>query len=227
MDAAYAGIDERGDGDDLQFVREGPGVDSREFEEVVDEGAESAGVFLQRAEIFVGLGEAVLDRFEHRCDRRDRCSEIVAGGGDEFAAGVEQALELGGHRVERASELREFARAVGWSAHGQVAFGELVRCRAQLLEATGDRCGQHERDGHGACGRAGGDREDLHVGAHVEHDPARQQHGSQRQYHGEQPERGKLVANRREAAQGERAEYPHDQGGRRDGQGEVDHGTNL
>ena len=48
---------------------------------------------------------------------------------------------------------------------------------------------------------AGRDGEDLHVGAHVEHHPARQQHGRKRQEDGKQPERGELRPHRRQPAQ--------------------------
>jgi len=58
---------------------------------------------------FRDVGEPVLDRLEHRRDRRDRRAEIVACGGDELAACIEEALEVRGHLVERAAELRELA----------------------------------------------------------------------------------------------------------------------
>ena len=84
-------------------------------------------MFLERRKVLLGLCEAVFDRFEHGGDRRDRCSKVVTRGGDELAACVEEALELGGHRVERASESRELARSSSRGANGQVPLRQTIR----------------------------------------------------------------------------------------------------
>ena len=185
-------------------------------------------MLLEWREILLGLCEAVLDRLEHGRDRRDRCSEVVARRGDELAACVEEALELGGHRVERASESRELARATCRGPDGQVSLRQPIRRSTQLLERSGDRRRQHEGDRDRACCSCGRNGEDLHVGAHVEHHPAREQHGRERQEDGKQPERGELRPHRRQAWRSATAPSRPD-GERREGDDdrEMNHGTNL
>ncbi len=56
-------------------MRERARVDARKLEEIVDEGTEPARVLVERREILLGLGEAVLDRLEHGGDRRHRRTE--------------------------------------------------------------------------------------------------------------------------------------------------------
>ena len=151
----------------------------------------------------------------------------MARGGDELAAGVEEALELGGHRVEGASEPRKLTRAACRSTDGQVSLSETIRRSTQLLERPGDRRGQDEGDGDRACGRGSGDGEDLHIGAHVEHHPARQEDGGEGQQNGEQPERGELRADRRQPSQRQRADQADRERREGDDDREVNHGTNL
>jgi hypothetical protein len=64
-------------------------------------------LFANRREIAIGLGQAVLQRLEHRLDRGERRAEIVARPGDELPAGIEQLLQLCRHLVERKGELVE------------------------------------------------------------------------------------------------------------------------
>ena len=150
----------------------------------------------------------------------------MARGGDELAAGVEEPLEVRGHLVERAAELRELARTAVGSARAEIAGRELLGGVAEPVDAPRDRGAEAER-GRDGCGRGrGGHREDLHVVAHVEHHPAGQEHGEERDHDGEQREPGELEAHRRQEPERERGGERRGEGGARDGEGEPDHGTN-
>ena len=74
--------------------------------------------------------------------------------------------------------------------------------------------------------RGRGHREDLHVVAHVEHDPAGQKDCGQRQQDREQREPGELEPDGRQLAQQERDDEPDGQRAQRDEDGELDHGEN-
>ena len=88
-----------------------------------------------------------------------------------------------------------------------------------------DRAGEHERREHGGGGRPGGDGEDLRVGAHVEHDPAREQDGGERHADRDEREAGELERDRGCAPeeQGEDERRSEAAGG--DDEGELDHGS--
>ena len=114
--------------DDLQLVGERTRIDARQLEEIVDEDAEPARVLLQRAP---GTPRAVaspssiassIARIDATGVRRSWLAATI-----ELAACVEEALELGSHRVERAAELGELARAVRRRPHREVAACELAR----------------------------------------------------------------------------------------------------
>ena len=77
----------------MQLERQRAGVDARELEEVVDEQRQAAHLLAERREVLGGLGEAVLERLEHRLHVRERRPQVVARPGDELAARVEELLE--------------------------------------------------------------------------------------------------------------------------------------
>jgi len=122
--------------------------------------------------------------------------------------------------------LAELGRSFFGRGHSEVAAGELGRRRAQAVDPAGDRPGEQQR---GADRREGGGRrygEDLHVGAHVEHDPAGQEYGGQRDGGGEEGEPRELEPHRRQHPEQQRRGEP---GGERTGssdQRELDHGAN-
>ena len=64
------------------------------------EQGEPADLFADRREVLVGCRQSVLDRLEHRLNRCDGGSEVVARPGDELAAGVEDVLDVRRHLVE-------------------------------------------------------------------------------------------------------------------------------
>ena len=75
--------------------------------------AESISVWARIAGRYsAGVGEAVLDRFDHCAQRRNRCTQVVARPGDELAARVEEALDARGHLVEGGTELEQLTRAI-------------------------------------------------------------------------------------------------------------------
>ena len=76
---------------------------------------------------------------------------------------------------------RELARAVLGRARCEVARCELRRGGAQPLDAPRDRAAEDERCATAAERGCRGDREDLHVVAHVEHHPARRSTATERQ----------------------------------------------
>ena len=124
LEAADARLDERGERDLLELVDERAGVDAGELEEVVDENRQAPRLILQGREVLGRRGETVLDRLEHRCDRGHGRAQVVARRRDELAAGVEEAFEAAGHRVERPPQLGELARAALGCARAEVAGGE-------------------------------------------------------------------------------------------------------
>ena len=79
-------------GSRVQLERERAGVDPGELEEVVDEQRERrAPARASAGRYSSGLGEAVLERLEHRLHVRERRAQVVARPGDELAARVEEA----------------------------------------------------------------------------------------------------------------------------------------
>ena len=110
-------------------------VDSGQLEQVVDERAQPAGLIAQRPDVLGGLGDAVVDRLEHRRDRSDRRAEVVARGSHQLPLGVEERLEARGHVVERAAEVGELARTGRGRAHAEVARRDERRRIAEAIDA--------------------------------------------------------------------------------------------
>ncbi len=196
----------------MDLERECAGVDAGELEEVVDEHAEPPGLVAQRTDVLVRLGEAVVDRLEHGADRCDRRPQVVARRGDEFAAGIEEALETRGHLVERAAELGELARPVprapGRRGRLPATRAEAACSRSMLREIA---VAENEPGGDGGRCRGRRDGEDLDVVAHVEHDPAGEEDDEEREQDREQGEPDQLEPHRREHPQPQR----RDKGDRR------------
>src|SRR5438093_610417 len=94
LEAANARLDERSQRDALQLVRQSARVDAGEVEQILDEPREATRLLLQRREVLVRVRETVLDRLEHRRDRRDRRPQVVARRGDQLTACVEEALQV-------------------------------------------------------------------------------------------------------------------------------------
>ena len=179
------------------------------------------------AHVLVRLGEPVVDRLEHRRDRRDRRAEVVAGRGHELPPGVEEALEARGHLVERAAQLGELARSAVGSARAEVARGDASPTQRGAARCARDRARRaRARQRRRRC-RRGGDGEDLDVVAHVKHDPAREQHDRERQEDGQQGEPvswSRTVGRRRSATV---AASPTASVARATTSAKLDHGTNL
>jgi hypothetical protein len=226
LEAADARLDERADGDLLQLVLDRARVDARELEEVVDEQREPARLLVQRRKVLGRLRQPVLDRLEHGRHRGDRRAQVVARGRDELAARVEQALEALGHRVERAAQLCELARAALGGPNREVAARERGGRAAEPVDPVHDRAGDGERRDDGRCCGGRGHGEDLHVVAHVEHDPAGQEHGEERQHDREQREAGDLEPHGGQAAQRQGGDEPSRERRRGDRERQPDHGTN-
>ena len=82
----------------------------------------------------------------------------------------------------------------------QVTAGESCGGIPQAVDADGDRPGDEQRGDHGRRGRGGRDGQDLHVVAHVEHDPAREQDDCEGENDCEKGEAGELKPNTRQTA---------------------------
>ena len=139
FEPAHTRFDERPELDDGQLICERARVDPCELEEILDQRREAPSLILQGSEVFRGVGEAVLDRFEHGGDRRDRGPQVVARGGDELAAGVEERLEVPRHLVERAPEVGKLARPVLGRTGCEIPRCEQRRRGSQALDTPGDR----------------------------------------------------------------------------------------
>ena len=159
----------------------------------------------------VGVGEAVLDRLEHRLHRGERRAQVVARPGDELAACVEEPLDARRHRVERRAELGELARPACRRPRAtdrpRRARRGASRSRSSGREdrAARARAPRATRGGR----RAGRDGEDLHVVAHVEHHPARdaarrRAGAARRAARGRRAAAGRVGSSGAAAARGER-----------------------
>jgi len=96
------------------------------------------------------------------------------------------------------------------------------RVREQLDRARDDeRCDDRRQRG----GRRHG--EDLHVVAHVEHDPSRQQHGSERKQHGEEGQPDELEPDGRKQPKQIGERKPDGERRQCDEDGVCDHGASL
>jgi hypothetical protein len=210
----------------VQFERQCAGVDPGELEQVVHERGERLNLLADRGQVLVRLREPVLDRLEHRAQRADRRTQVVARPRDELTPGVEEPLELVRHGVERAGELGQLTWAALVGPHGEVARGDGARGVAQTPDPGRGRGRQEERSAD--CDRRGRrrDGEDLHVVAHVEHDPAGEEDARERERHREQGEAGQLRPDAREQTEREREDAPDEERGERDDDGEADHGLN-
>ena len=227
LETSDARFDEGGQLGVPQLERQRAGVDACELEEVVYEPGEAPHLLVHRGQVAVRRRNTVLDRLQHRLQRRDRRAQVVARPRDELATGVEDPVQVLRHLVERSRQVGELGRAALGGARAQVAGGQRGRGDAEPVDARGDLAGQQERGDHrGGRGR-GRNGEDLHVVAHVEHDPAGEQDGSEGQDDGEEGEPDELHAERGEEAQPERDHQPDHERRERDEDGELDHGANL
>ena len=79
--------------------------------------------------------------------------------------------------------------------------------RTRSIESAIERASEERRD---ECGqrRRRGNREDLHVVAHVEHHPSGREHGPEREQHGEHRQARELKAHRREVRRSAREASP-------------------
>ena len=129
--------------------------------------------------------------------------------------------------LKRRGELRDLGRPILRRPSLEVATGEVDRRVPHPVERVGDRRATTKRgDERRERGRRG-HGENLHVVAHVEHDPAGQQHRAERQQHGEHGEAGELQPHRGQPAQAIGEDEPD--GERRESDDVLgrDHGVNL
>ena len=175
----------------------------------------------------VGLDQAVLGRFDQRPQRRERRAEVVTRPGHELAPRVEELLDRGGHRVERRRERAQLTAPSRGRPGREIAGRDRSRGGAELAKWPCDRACE-QQPGHDRRGRrAGRDGEDLHVGAHVEHHPARHQHRGERNADRQEREAGQLQIEPRRARQEPRDGEADREARSRDGDCEPDHGSNL
>jgi hypothetical protein len=150
----------------------------------------------------------------------------VARPGDELAPGIEDLRQVLGHLVERPSQLRELGRSALGRPRAQIASREGRGGGAQPVDLGGDRPRQEQTGDDGRGRRGGRYGQDLHVVAHVEHDPAGEEDGAERQDDGEERQADELEPDGREQAQSECDAQPCDEGRDRHEEGELDHGAN-
>ncbi len=136
LEAAQARVDERGKRELVQLERDCAGVDAGELEEVVDEEPERPHLLPHRREVALGLGQAVLERLEHRLHRGERRPEVVARPGDELAPGVEESLDVGRHLVERGRQIGELGGPALGRPRREIAAGERRGRRAARARST-------------------------------------------------------------------------------------------
>src|SRR6266545_2681557 len=226
LETADTGLDERGELGTPKLERQRPGVDATELEEIFDEPGQRENLFAQSGKVLLRLGESVLDRFQHRLHRGDRRTQIMACPGNELPAGVEELLQALSHPVEGGAELGELRRAVLGRPRLQVAPSQCCRGSPDPIERARDAARQDDA-GTGRSGRrSGGDREDLHVVAHVEHHPAREEHDRPRQHDREKCKAGELKTHRRQPQDEEPGGERDGERGARDDEGQVDHREN-
>ena len=69
FEATNAGLDERVEWDLVEFQGERARVDACQLEQIVDESGQDPYLVADGRQVLVGLGKAVLERFEHRLRR--------------------------------------------------------------------------------------------------------------------------------------------------------------
>ena len=92
LEASDARLDEAGELGVAQLERRGACVDPRELEEVVHEAGEDPHLLVHRGQVALGPGDPILDRLQHRLQRRDRRAQVVTRPRDELAASVEDPV---------------------------------------------------------------------------------------------------------------------------------------
>ncbi len=150
----------------------------------------------------------------------------MARPGDQLAAGVEEALEVGCHRVHRSRELGDLGRTLLGGTSREVASCERPGRLAKALERPHERAREEERRDDGDRSRSDRDGEDLHVVPHVEHHPPREEHRGEREADREDGEARELEPDGGEEAQHADGAEAHGERRRGDRDGARDHGAN-
>ena len=121
--------------------------------------------------------------------------------------------------------LRDLGRSLLGRSRGEVAGGEPGRGEPQAVERRADPVGEQERRDDGGEGGGRGHGEDLGVGVHLEHHPARGEHAGERQDHREQRERRQLQPQRGKQPQQQGGEHADRERPEREQDRELDHGV--
>ncbi len=121
LDAAQAGGHDRAELGAPELKRERAAVDPRQLEQVVDEAGQRAYLLVERRQVVLGPGKAVVDRLEHCLHVRERRAQVVARPGDELPPRLEQPLQALRHLVERVRERAVLGGAALGDADGEVA----------------------------------------------------------------------------------------------------------
>ena len=177
-------------------------------------------------QILVGVDQAVLRRLDHRPQRREGRSQIVTRPGDQLTTRVEELLERLGHRVERLCDSRELAGPSDGGARTEITGGDGAGRVSKGAQWSRDRPRERKTRDHRGGRGCSGDREDLHVGAHVEHHPAGEQHRTERDDHGEKREARELKLDAPRPPQCPGDEDADAEARAPDDEGEPDHAAN-
>jgi hypothetical protein len=226
LEGSQARVHQRPEGQVAQLERQHPGVDSGELEEVVHEQVERPHLLAHGRQVAVGLRDPVLERLEHGLHGSKGRSQVMARPGDELPAGVEEALDVAGHLVERSRQVGQLRRPALRRPRREVAARERRGRGPHALDRPQDRAAQEERGGERGGGGGRRDRQDRQVVLGVEHGHAGEEDRAQRKQDGREPEAGELEPQRRKPPQEERRDQSGAQGCRGDDEREGDHGTN-
>ena len=210
VEAAHADVHDLRQPRLLQLERQRRRVDPGELEQVVDQQREEARLLAAApAGSAPARHEPVLLGLEHRLDRRHAACAGRGSPRHELTPRVEQLLQVRGHLVEGAADVRELRAAPTSGARAWSSPPE-IRPAAPASAAIRRASPRAEEQRGGDRGRRGGgrDREHLHVVVHVEHHQAGEDHRRERQRDRHQRQAGELEPHRRQPPQDEREHEP-------------------
>jgi hypothetical protein len=155
-----AGFDDARQRSRAQLDSERTGVDSRQFEEIVDEPSEILDLLSDCGEVMLGRSQPIFDRLEHRLDRGERRTEVVTCPGHQLPACVEETLEVASHLVEGRGKLGEFGGAYPGGTCTEVAGRERSSRLSEVGHRLADRARQNKRSGESRSGSRPRDEQD-------------------------------------------------------------------
>ncbi len=146
--------------DVLTLDQPGPGLQAGQVEQLRDQPAQPLGLGERGAEgDGIGVGDPVDHVLQHRPERGDRRTELVADVGHQLPALPVHLAQVGGHRVEGAGELADLVTGGRGDPQAVPALGDGLRGGGHLAQRFGHP--PREQLHHDQCEHRG--HRDAHV----------------------------------------------------------------